>query len=55
MRYANFQEANRVFWRQTVLPLASRVGASMMQWLAQWFLQADVMIARLPSLENIIQ
>ena len=22
--YANFQEANRVFWRQTILPLASR-------------------------------
>jgi HK97 family phage portal protein len=32
--YANFQEANRVFWRQTVLPLASRVGASLAQWLA---------------------
>ena len=32
--YANFQEANRVFWRQTVLPLASRVGASLAQWLS---------------------
>ena len=35
--YANFQEANRVFWRQTVLPLASRVGASIVQWLAPQF------------------
>ncbi len=35
--YANFQEANRVFWRQTVLPLASRVGAAMTQWLAPSF------------------
>ncbi len=32
--YANYQEANRVFWRQTVLPLAARVGHSLMQWLA---------------------
>ena len=35
--YANFQEANRVFWRQTVLPLAARVGASLAQWLAPSF------------------
>lgn len=32
--YANFQEANRVFWRQTVLPLASRIGASVGRWLS---------------------
>ncbi len=32
--YANFQEANRVFWRQTVLPLASRIGASIGRWLS---------------------
>ena len=24
--YSNYQEANRVFWRQTVLPLANRIG-----------------------------
>jgi HK97 family phage portal protein len=35
--YANFQEANRVFWRQTILPLASRVGSSLAQWLAPQF------------------
>jgi HK97 family phage portal protein len=35
--YANYQEANRVFWRQTVLPLASRVGCALMQWLAPAF------------------
>lgn len=35
--YANFQEANRVFWRQTILPLASRVGSSFAQWLAPQF------------------
>jgi len=32
--YANFQEANRVFFRQTVLPLATRVGHALAQWLA---------------------
>ena len=35
--YANFQEANRVFWRQTVLPLAARIGTSITQWLAPQF------------------
>ena len=35
--YANYQEANRVFWRGTVLPLAQRVGAALAQWLAPSF------------------
>ncbi len=35
--YANFQEANRALWRQTILPLASRVGASIAQWLGPQF------------------
>lgn len=35
--YANFQEANRVFWRQTILPLASRVGAALAHWLSPEF------------------
>ncbi len=35
--YANFQEANRVFWRQTVLPLASRVGGAITHWLSPQF------------------
>ena len=35
--YANFQEANRVFWRQTVLPLAQRIGNSLTQWLSPQF------------------
>ena len=32
--YANYQEANRAFYRLTVLPLAQRVLASMSHWLA---------------------
>lgn len=35
--YSNFQEANRVFWRQTILPLASRIGCALAQWLAPQF------------------
>ncbi|MBZ0217375.1 MAG: phage portal protein [Fimbriimonadaceae bacterium] len=31
--YTNYQEANRVFWRQTVLPLANRVAKAMTNWL----------------------
>src|SRR5262249_15753841 len=32
--YSNYREAKRAFWRQTVLPLASRVGCALAQWLA---------------------
>jgi HK97 family phage portal protein len=31
--YANYQEANRAFVRGTVLPLASRIGGALSQWL----------------------
>ena len=31
--YANYQEANRAFYRLTVLPLATRVAASLAEWL----------------------
>ncbi|WP_135505109.1 phage portal protein [Roseovarius aestuariivivens] len=32
--YSNYQEANRAFYRLTVLPLAGRVAASVADWLA---------------------
>jgi HK97 family phage portal protein len=35
--YSNYQEASRVFWRQTVLPLANRIAGSLAQWLAPAF------------------
>ncbi len=31
--YANFQEANRAFWRQTVIPLVGRLHKSFAAWL----------------------
>ena len=35
--YSNYQEANRVFWRQTVLPLGNRIAGALTQWLAPAF------------------
>ena len=35
--YSNYQEASRVFWRQTVLPAAGRIAAALTQWLAPSF------------------
>ena len=34
--YANYQEANRAFYRLTVLPLATRVAASVSEWLTRF-------------------
>jgi len=38
--FSNFQEANRMFFRATVLPLASRIGTALAQWLAPAFGEA---------------
>ncbi|HET7714828.1 MAG TPA: phage portal protein [Bauldia sp.] len=35
--YSNYQEANRVLWRSTVLPLVNRTAAALTQWLAPVF------------------
>jgi HK97 family phage portal protein len=35
--YSNYQEANRVFFRATVLPFANRVGAALANWLGPAF------------------
>jgi HK97 family phage portal protein len=35
--FANYQEANRTFFRQTVLPLAARTGCAIAQWLSPQF------------------
>jgi HK97 family phage portal protein len=34
--YANYQEANRAFYRLTVLPLATRVAAAIADWLGRF-------------------
>jgi HK97 family phage portal protein len=35
--YANYREANLVFWRQTVLPLVARTSRALTKWLAPRF------------------
>jgi HK97 family phage portal protein len=35
--YANYREANLVFWRQTVLPLVARTARALTKWLAPRF------------------
>jgi HK97 family phage portal protein len=35
--YSNYAEANRSFWRQTVLPLVSRTAKALSNWLAPAF------------------
>jgi HK97 family phage portal protein len=48
--YANYQEANRVFWRQTVLPLVGRTLKSLSGWLGPRF--GDGLSLR-PTLEEV--
>lgn len=35
--YANYQEANKVFWRQTVVPLVAETARALSRWLAPQF------------------
>ncbi|NIZ10774.1 phage portal protein [Pseudooceanicola sp. HF7] len=48
--YANYQEANRAFYRLTVLPLATRVTAALGEWLER-FTEEDLTLA--PDLEQV--
>lgn len=43
--YSNYAEANRAFWRLTVLPLVERTAAAMAAWLAPVFGDALVLAA----------
>ncbi len=47
--YANYQEANRAFYRLTVLPLATRVTAALSDWLAT----APEDVALTPDLDQV--
>ena len=48
--YANYQEANRAFYRLTVLPLASRVTAAVSRWLGE-FVGEEVQLR--PDLDQV--
>lgn len=49
--YANYQEANRAFYRLTVLPLATRVCAALAAWLGGFGQDGDVMLK--PDLDQV--
>jgi phage portal protein BeeE len=38
--YSNYQEAQRAFWRQTVLPLVNRTARALSSWLAPAFAES---------------
>jgi len=48
--YANYQEANRAFYRLTVVPLATRVAASVSDWLSRFSGEA---ISLKPDLDQV--
>ena len=48
--YANYQEANRAFYRLTVLPLATRVAASVADWLSGFVGEA---VSLKPDLDQV--
>lgn len=49
--YANMQEANRSFWRQTILPLVAKTAGAMSQWLAPAWPHEGITLA--PELDRI--
>jgi HK97 family phage portal protein len=52
--YANYREANRALWRQTVLPMADRILRGLAEALASWWpgLRLDVDVDRVGALAS---
>jgi HK97 family phage portal protein len=51
--YSNYTEANRVFWRQTVLPLVNRTLKALSGWLAPGFGEGLALRASLDAVEAL--
>src|SRR6476659_4295147 len=51
--YSNYQEANRVFWRQSVLSLAARLACALTNWLAPAFGDGLVLAADTDRVEAL--
>ncbi|HUL89618.1 MAG TPA: phage portal protein [Pseudolabrys sp.] len=51
--YSNYQEANRVFWRQSVLPLAARIACALTHWLAPAFGEGLMLAADTDKIEAL--
>jgi hypothetical protein len=50
--YSNYQEAQRAFWRQTVLPLVNRTARALVNWLAPGFETSPALGGRLRAAES---
>ncbi len=48
--YSNYAEANRTFWRQTVLPLVNRTSSALTNWLTETYGE-DIVLK--PDLNNV--
>ncbi len=48
--YSNYQEANRSFWRQTVLPLVKRTAKALSSWLSPGF---DEVLTLKPDIDEV--
>jgi HK97 family phage portal protein len=48
--YANYQEANRAFWRLTVLPLVTRTAASFATWFSE---EGQTALRLVPDLDQL--
>ena len=51
--YSNYQEANRVFWRQSVLPLAGHIACALTHWLSPLFGDALMLAADTDRIEAL--
>jgi HK97 family phage portal protein len=51
--HANYAEAQRAFWRQTVIPLARRTGQSLANWLSAAFGETLVLEPDLDAIEAL--
>jgi HK97 family phage portal protein len=51
--FSNYQEANRTFWRQTVLPLVQRTTDALSEWLASSYSGALVLKTNLDNLDAL--
>jgi HK97 family phage portal protein len=51
--YANYTEANRVFWRQTVIPLVARTASGLSRWLGPAYGPGLVLKPDLDSLDAL--
>ncbi|WP_024816402.1 phage portal protein [Methylopila sp. 73B] len=53
--YANYREANRALWRQTVLPLLGRVAESLAGWLSPAYSAALTLTPDLDAIEALAE